>query len=339
VSDDESAAGGNQRSRTGAGPNVLIVAAGRRTSLVRAFVDQTRPLGGLTLAADTDGLAPALSLADRAIRLPRTDATGYLEHLLNVVEQERIDLLVPTIDTDLPVIAENRAHFTDLGCLPAIPDLAFVRIAMDKFATVSAFGGRGIATPASWLPDGECDGLPDRLFVKPRRGSASQHAYRTALADLAAILALVPDPIIQEELIGPEITIDALLDFAGRPIQYVPRLRIRTLAGESVQGVTLDHDPALEQWLEHTLELAGVLGAAGPLTLQAFLTERGPVLSEINARFGGGFPLALAAGGNYPALLLDMAAGRDVASRLGQWDAGLYMTRYHVEHFTRAPAW
>jgi carbamoyl-phosphate synthase large subunit len=63
------------------------------------------------------------------------------------------------------------------------------------------------------------------------------------------------------------------------------------------------------------------------------------VLSEINARFGGGFPLALAAGGNYPALLLDMAAGRDVASRLGQWDAGLYMTRYHVEHFTRAPAW
>jgi carbamoyl-phosphate synthase large subunit len=81
------------------------------------------------------------------------------------------------------------------------------------------------------------------------------------------------------------------------------------------------------------------LGAAGPLTIQAFLTSDGPVLSEINARFGGGFPLALAAGGAYPAWLLDLVDGRAVTPRLGEYESGLYMTRYHVEVITRTPRW
>ena len=81
------------------------------------------------------------------------------------------------------------------------------------------------------------------------------------------------------------------------------------------------------------------LGAVGPLTLQAFLTPDGPVLSEINARFGGGFPLGLAAGADYPRWLLAMVAGETLEPRLGAYESGLFMTRYYVEHFTRRPAW
>ena len=64
------------------------------------------------------------------------------------------------------------------------------------------------------------------------------------------VLRLVREPIVQEVLTGPEITIDALLDLEGRPIHYVPRRRIRTLGGESIQGVTLEHDTAFETWIE-----------------------------------------------------------------------------------------
>ena len=81
------------------------------------------------------------------------------------------------------------------------------------------------------------------------------------------------------------------------------------------------------------------MGALGPLTLQAFLTGDGPVLTEINARFGGGFPLALAAGGAYPAWLLDMLAGVAVPARLRDYETGLYMTRANAERFTREPRW
>jgi carbamoyl-phosphate synthase large subunit len=321
-------------------PNVLVVAAGRRTTLVLAFVEETHSRGARAFAGDVDPLAPALFLADEAVRLPHTDSGNYIEAVLGFVRGSGIRLLVPTIDTDLSVLAANRDAFLSAGCHVAISSPAFVAITLDKWATVDAFARVGIAVPRSWLPgDAELDRLPDRLIVKPRQGSASQHVYRVLRKELAAALTLAPEPVIQEELEGPEITIDALLDFEGRAIHYVPRRRIRTIGGESIQGVTLDHDAGFESWIEGVLTQCAALGAAGPLTIQAFQTAAGPVLTEVNPRFGGGFPLALAAGGRYPAWLLDLAEGRAVAPRLGQFETGLYMTRHHVETFTREPKW
>ena len=320
-------------------PNVLVAAAGRRTTLVRAFVDEVRARGGRTYAGDVDPLAPALFLADEAIQLRATDDPAYSDDLVQVVRRHNIRLLVPTIDPDLPLVAHHRAELKAIGCTAAVSSESFVALAYDKYVTASMFSRYGVDLAASWLPGDERSGLPDRLFIKPRRGSGSTSAYVVARRELDRILPMVDDPIMQEVLDGPEITIDALLDLDGRPVHFVPRRRIRTLAGESIQGVTLGHDPDLEAWIANLLEICGSLGAAGPLCLQAFLTGRGPVLSEINARFGGGFPLGMAAGGAYPAWLLDMADGVPVPSRLGMYQAGLYMTRYHVEHFTRSPKW
>jgi carbamoyl-phosphate synthase large subunit len=87
------------------------------------------------------------------------------------------------------------------------------------------------------------------------------------------------------------------------------------------------------------LHACSAMGGRGPLTIQAFLTQRGPVLSEVNARFGGGFPLAFEAGADYPAWLMDMVAGKSVEPLLGAYEPGVYMTRYNVEHFVRRPHW
>lgn len=320
--------------------NVLITAAGRRTSLVHSFVEEAHKRGGRVLASDVDPLAPALLLADEALRIPWTNDPDYLARLLDTVERHTIGLVIPTIDTDLPTLAANQSAFAAQGCRVAVSADSFVAVMQDKHDSGLAFGAAGFRVPLSWLPPlGSTVALPSRVLVKPRQGSASQHVYAVARSELDSVLRLVPNPIIQELLSGPEITIDALLDFEGRPIHYVPRRRIRTLAGESVQGVTLDHDPALEDWIEDVLEHCSALGAVGPLTIQAFLTPVGPTLSEVNPRFGGGFPLALAAGGAYPAWLLDMTAGRAIPPRLRDYEPGLYMTRFHVEHFTRRLRW
>jgi carbamoyl-phosphate synthase large subunit len=320
-------------------PNVLVTAAGRRTTLVRAFVDAARTRGGRTYAADVDPLAPALYLADEAVRIRPTNDSSYIADLIQIVERHGIRLLVPTIDPDLPVLARVRTQFGLLGCVVAVSSESFVDLVFDKYAMYLGLSAHGVALAKSWLPEDARGGMPDRLYVKPRRGSGSTDNHIVARRDLDLILPLVTDPIVQELLEGPEITIDAMLSLDGLPVHFVPRRRIRTLAGESIQGVTLEHDPDLEAWITHILEICGSLGAAGPLCLQAFLTSRGPVLSEVNARFGGGFPLGLAAGGNYAELLLDMIDGVPVPSRLGMYEAGLFMTRYHVEHFTRSPRW
>lgn len=324
------------------GPNgrsVLVTAAGRRTTLVMSFAVETRRRGGRTYAGDLDPLAPALFLADESIRMRATDDPEYLTDLMEIIGQHRIGLLVPTIDPELPVLARHREALRSIGCVAAVSDESFVAIASDKLATVSSFGARGIAVPASWLLEDRREDLPDLVFIKPRAGSGSQNAQMIPRSELDRVAGGIRDPIIQEVLTGSEITIDALLDLDGRPVHYVPRFRIRTVGGESIQGVTLEHDSDLEGWIERLLEICGSLGASGPLCLQAFLTERGPVLSEINARFGGGYPLALAAGGAYTAWLLDMVQGIPVPSRLGAYESGLYMTRYNVEYLTRSPTW
>lgn len=319
--------------------NVLITSAGRRTSLVQAFAKATAHYGGKVFAGDLSGLAPALYLAGGAFRLPRVDAEAYIPELLDLAHTNGIRLIVPTIDTELAVLAANQARFAEVGCKALVSSPPFVALSGDKLLTQKAFAEHGIDVPLGWLPD-ELRGLelPAKLFVKPRDGSASRDTYRATPETLADILPRVPNAIVQEELSGPEITIDALLDFDGGPLHYVPRIRLRTLAGESIQGVTMADDD-LRGWLKRTLEVAATLGARGPITLQAFLTERGPVLIEVNPRFGGGFPLAYAAGGLYPEWLLALLSGERLEPRLGEYRVGLYMTRYYVEHFTTEPLW
>ncbi len=317
-----------------------MTAAGRRTSLVRAFVEATHERGGRTIAGDVDGLAPALYAADAAVPTLRSDDAGYVADLVRTIRANGIGLLVPTIDTDLPILAAHRAELEDAGCRLAVSSESFVATTLDKVSTATVFGAAGIDVPRTWLPPlGPDVDLPADVFVKPRQGSASKDAQRAGRAELAGILERVPGAVVQELLEGPEITIDALLDLAGRPIHFVPRIRIKTIGGESVQGVTLEHDDAIETWIEGVLRACEALGAIGPLTLQAFLTSRGPVLSEINPRFGGGFPLALAAGGSYPGWLLDMVAGIPVEPQLRDYRAGLHMTRSYVEHFVQQPMW
>jgi carbamoyl-phosphate synthase large subunit len=113
---------------------------------------------------------------------------------------------------------------------------------------------------------------------------------------------------------------------------------MRTLAGESIQGVTLSDSP-FRDWLMRVLEVITELGGIGPITIQAFLTDPEPTLSEVNARFGGGFPLANAAGGRYPEWIVAMCRGESLAPRLGAYQVGLYMTRANTETFVEEPLW
>ena len=295
--------------------------------------------GQRALAADSNPLAPALYQSDGRFRLPRLTSEDYLWHLLDLVKREHVQLLVPTIDTELAILAQHSSLFTEVGCTALVSSERLIEVTSDKWLTAHTYSQGDIRTPRSWLPDDVVDSdLPERLFLKPRNGSASQHAYASHRDQLRNYLAVVPDPIIQERLEGPEITVDALLDLEGRPIHCVPRTRLRTLGGESIEAVTIDDRP-LHSWLMKVLEFTSTLGGRGPITLQAFLTPNGPVLTEINPRFGGGFPLTYAAGGHYPELILREVSGERLTPHFGDYKIGLYMTRYYVEHFTDELPW
>lgn len=316
--------------------NVLITSAGRRVALVRAF---KRALGGdgVVVAADADPLAPAFEVADESEVVPRLGSPLYRERLAQLCSRRRINLVIPTIDTELLVLSDMSAQLGEAGTFVMVSDAALIEVAIDKQRTADAFMSAGIAMPRSWLPE-ELDSadLPTNLFVKPRQGSASIDTYRVEPSDLRPLLEFVADPIIQEYVDAPEVTVDVLLDLRGRPLHMVPRLRLKTVGGESVEGVTLPDEP-IRDWLLAVLAVVSRLGGCGPITLQAFLTPGTPTLIEVNPRFGGGYPLAWHAGADYPSWILQMIAGHEVTPRLGAYEKGLFMTRALEEYIIDPP--
>ena len=136
----------------------------------------------------------------------------------------------------------------------------------------------------SWTPRDLGTDLPELLFVKPNRGSASIETYLVSGEQVEAVLPLVSDPVVQEYIEAPEITVDALLDLTGEVIHqsaHPPQD-----GGESVQGVTMPDEP-IRPWLLEVLGVISSLGGRGPVTIQAFLTPEEPTLIEVNPRLWG----------------------------------------------------
>lgn len=318
--------------------NLLILSGGRRTTLVESF---RKSLGGQgrVIIGEVDGLAASAFVADRAIKLPRVGDPSYETALLDTVKKLHIKCVVPTIDTELGALHAAREKLASLKCTAVISAASLLSVASDKRETAIYFTNAGVKVPRWWDPKTTATtSLPDELFVKPRFGSASAGTYRTNPDRLPAVLDLVKDPIVQECINAPEVTVDALLDFNGRPVHYVPRRRLKTLGGESIQGVTID-DTKFSDWILGVLGCVGELGGIGPQTVQFFDASDGPILLEINPRFGGGYPLAEAAGGTYTAWLLELLADKAIPAQLGEYQRELFMTRSLKEQFVEAPKW
>ncbi|CAN0473705.1 unnamed protein product, partial [Phaeothamnion confervicola] len=169
--------------------------------------------------------------------------------------------------------------------------------------------------------------LPYPVLLKPRLGFAGRHIHRCASpAELAFFLEYSPaESVVQQALPGLEFSIDCLGDLDGRALGAVPRAMLQSKGGEQIKGETLD-DPQLVELGAATVE---GLGLAGPSTVQCF-REDGRILgiTDINTRFGGGFPLPQAAGAGYPQMIVAIAAGERPQARLGAHASGVVMTRF-----------
>jgi carbamoyl-phosphate synthase large subunit len=315
---------------------VLLTSAGRRTSLLRAFQEAVRDTGGCVWAGDADPLSPTLQIADEHAVLPLVDDDTYVSTLVDLVDTHDIDLVLSLIDPELQVLATAAPALREAGCHALVSTSSVLDLAADKWETLQYFKDLGIRTPATWLPARSSPSdWPNPVFIKPRKGSASTDARAVEKGQASSVLSRLETPLLQEVVDAPEMTVDALFDLDGTLIHYVPRLRLRTQAGESIQGRTLPDD-TIGRWLRRVLRELGRLGARGPVTLQGFCTEPEPTLSEVNPRFGGGFPLARAAGGRYPSWIVQMCNGNAPSPRLGEYTEGLCMTRAYTEWFVEA---
>ncbi len=300
---------------------VLFTCAGQRVDIVSAF----RRAGAHTVAVDANELAPALYHADERAIVPRVDDPGYLAALQGLVRDHEIRLIVPLADLDHLLLAERRAEFG--GPLVLLPAPDVVRRTEDKYQAHVFFEEHGIPSPASWLPDGLPDDLSYPVLVKPRRGFGSRDIYRAHdREELDFYLRRTQaDSFVQQVCAGEEFSIDVFCDFDGRCLAAIPRTMIESKGGESIKGMSIK-DPAL---IEFGRQVAETLPIWGPANVQCFRVSEGRhEVTDVNPRFGGGFPLPLAAGGRYPELALALARGEQPEPRLGDFREGVTMTRF-----------
>jgi carbamoyl-phosphate synthase large subunit len=314
--------------------NLLFTSAGRRVELLRLFREAFRELNveGRILATDISRLAPSLSVTDKYFLTPRFDHPDYVPELEKICRGEKIDLVIPLIDPDILILAQNKERLESTGARLAVVDAPAAEITRDKWLTYQFFLDAGVPVPASWTRL-ELKNLQFPLFVKPRSGSASHHTFKINNWEEATFFSnFITDPIFQEFLPGPEITTDVVTSLDGELLGLVSRQRIEVRGGEVSKGITVRNEEILD-WCRKIAEL---LPAKGPITIQCLMKEGKPYFTEINARFGGGLPLGVAAGMNAPLVLLKSILGDygkpDPAT---SYEVGLYITRCDQSFFLR----
>ena len=299
---------------------VLFTCAGQRVDIVTAF----GRAGATTLAVDVNELAPALYAADRRALVPPVDDPAYVDALQALVAEHDVRLVVPLADLDHLLLAE---HSDELGALVLLPAPATIRLCEDKYAAHCFFAERGLATPGTWLPGELPAEVPFPVLVKARRGFGSRHIYRAAdRRELDFFLGYTTqESMVQQVCGGEEFSIDVFCDTDGRCLNAIPRTMIESKGGESIKGMTI-RDPQL---IEHGGRVAEALQIVGPANVQCFREADGSLpVTDVNPRFGGGFPLPTAAGSRYPELALALAAGERPEPMLGEFREGVVMTRF-----------
>ncbi len=295
---------------------ILFTSIGRRVELVQSFRNAAAKMGiNLTIiGADMVKDAPALRFCDRVELVCRISDERYIPTLLSICEESKVDCLIPTIDTDLLLLAQNKQKFERIGTKVWISAPEKVAICRDKNYTAEYFISLGLKSPTpindvekyeAKLASGEAS-FP--AFIKPKDGSSSINAYRVDnLNDLRLYAAKIKDYIIQPFIGGREYTVDIFCDYEGNPIYITPRERLAVRAGE-VLKTRISQD---ETMIEEMKALIKDYRPCGQITVQLIQDAKTGEnhYIEINPRFGGGAPLSMKAGADSAEALLRILQG------------------------------
>jgi carbamoyl-phosphate synthase large subunit len=296
---------------------ILLSSAGRRVALLRLLRADAQAAGLRPRLIATD-LRPEFSAAcaeaDLALPMPPATHAEFAPALAAACAAHGVRLLVPTIDPELAPIAAIAPALRQAGTAVNISSATAVAVARDKFTTAQALGADA---PLSALPS-TAQAMTFPAVAKPRGGSSS-----VGVRVVESAAGLTDATLLQQRLVGPEFTVNLFVR-DGRTIAAVPHLRREVRAGEVSKAITVRHASLLA--IAARLP-AAVPGLAGALCFQAIEGGAGVRVIEINARFGGGFPLAHAAGAPFTRWLIEDAAGLPSSAR-DDWREGTTMLRY-----------
>ena len=312
--------------------NFLILAAGTRNKVVQYFKKTFNGIGSV-IATDASTLGPAIYDADRFYIVPPISDPNYIDIILQICKDEHISGALSLIDPELSLLAKNADRFKEVGTTIIGSSYELCEMALDKMQMYQWLLKQGYRCARSWMDKNEFYSSVDAgevqypVFVKPYRGSASisiSKAYDKETVDL--LFEREDDLMIQEFLDGQEIGADVYIDMiSGEVVSIFTKKKIKMRAGETDKAVSFK-DPKLFALIERFVREAGY---RGQIDIDIFDIDGEYYISEVNPRFGGGYPHAYECGVDHMKLILNNLNGIANKKSIGAYEEGIYMMKYN----------
>lgn len=311
--------------------NFLILSAGTRNKVVQYF-RKTFEGSGSVIATDASELAPAIYDANNHYIVPLIDEPDYIDIVIEICKKEHIKGVLSLIDPELSILAKNKERFMAVGTTVIGSSYELCEMAIDKMQMYQWLSEHDYNCARSWCDKEEfyraVEGgeITYPVFVKPYRGSASIHVSKAFNKETIEVLfAQRNDLMIQECLEGEEIGADVYIDMiSGEVVSIFTKKKLRMKAGETDKSVSFK-DEKLFNLIEKFVQEAGYRGA---IDIDLFKVNDQYYVSEINPRFGGGYPHAHEAGCNHMKMIMENLKGNQNVKKIGDYDEGIYMMKY-----------
>lgn len=312
--------------------NILILSAGTRNKVVEYFV-KTFAGKGKVVATDMSSLAPAIYEADRYYIVPRMTEPGYIDTILDICKKEEINGILSLIDPELSLLAENQKKFKSIGVEVIGSSYELCEMSLDKYQMFLWLRKKGYYCAKSYMDKEEFYKDIDNktvtypVFVKPARGSASIAISKVYDKETIELLFAHDEGLmIQEYLNGQEIGADVYIDMiSGEVVSIFTKKKLKMRAGETDKAVSFKDDKLFNLIKKFVSEA----GYRGQIDIDIFEINGEYYISEVNPRFGGGYPHAYECGINHIKMILNNIEGNVNDNRIGMYDEGIYMMKYN----------
>ena len=312
--------------------NILILSAGTRNKIVQYFKKEVGA-DGKVVATDCSNLAPAVYEADKFYLVPRITAPGYLEHILKICREEQIDGVFSLIDPELSMLAKEKDRFLEIGTVPIISPYDLVETCFDKYkmyqmlCTMQIPTGKCFIEKEAFYQAVEAGEITYPVFIKPVKGSASININKVnSKEEVELLFTLYDDLMIQEYMDGQEYGADVYIDMlSGKCTSIFVKKKVKMRAGETDKSVSFK-DEKLFTILRDFVERCGFRGM---IDIDIFDINGTYYISEVNPRFGGGYPHAYACDVNMPKQVLENLAGRENEVTIGNYLEYICMMKYN----------
>lgn len=312
--------------------NILILSAGTRNKVVQYFKENIGD-GGNVIATDMSSLAPAIYEADQYYIVPRMTAPNYIDIILDICKKEQVDGVLSLIDPELSLLAANSKEFEHVGTIVIGSDYDLCEMALDKYSMYQWLETHGYRCAKSYMErdafyaDVEKGWMSYPVYIKPAKGSASisvSKVYDKETVDL--LMNHEEGLMIQEYLRGQEIGADVYIDLiSGEIVSIFTKKKIKMRAGETDKAVSFKD----EKLFELITRFVSEAGYRGQIDIDLFEIEGEYYISEVNPRFGGGYPHAYECGCNHMKLIQNNLMGNANEKQIGMYENNIYMMKYN----------